>query len=104
MRACPPGTFLNEQRKANDPSPQSSCLAVPSPFGQAYHPTSAWSPITAVSSPLHSNFRGGTPVIVVSHVSTCFAQESCSGTSPSPLLIFDPSATEGFVSQRSIHR
>src|SRR6266581_5542439 len=32
MRACPPGTFLNEQRKANDPSPQSSCLAVPFPF------------------------------------------------------------------------
>ncbi len=32
MRACPPGTFLNEQRKANDPSPQSSCLAVPVPF------------------------------------------------------------------------
>src|SRR6266568_6246341 len=32
MRACPPGTFLNEQRKANDPSPQSSCLAVPLPF------------------------------------------------------------------------
>src|SRR6266516_197949 len=32
MRACPPGTFLNELRKANDPSPQSSCLAVPLPF------------------------------------------------------------------------
>ncbi len=32
MRACPPGTFLDEQRKANDPSSQSSLQAVPLPF------------------------------------------------------------------------
>jgi len=69
MRACPPSTFLNEQRKGQRSFPSVQfdwrcCYH----FGQASHPTSACSRITAVPSHVHSCFRLESLFIVVTNV------------------------------------